>query len=162
MLVCIFFPLAVNSHPSPLKKIMIIYGVPQGTVVGPLLFLFYAFYPQIVLSGGFFSQLYGSSRCFFQMQFRYLCLYPHKTFYKSTRISLSDTERLTYAFISRRRAFCKAILSGLPPKCYKSVAIDLELCCTGADRDHKERTYCTKSLHQLPVSFRIDFKVVLL
>ena len=77
--------------------------------------------------------------------------------------SLASTEGLMHAFISGRIDYCNALLSGLP----KISITCLQLLQNSAahvlmrTRGREHITPVLKSLHWLPVRFRIDFKVLL-
>ena len=79
-------------------------------------------------------------------------------------LSQADTERLMHCFISSRLDYCNALLSGLPKKEVSRLQIVQNAAArvlTGTRR-RAHITPILKSLHWLPVSFRIDFKVLLL
>ena len=79
-------------------------------------------------------------------------------------LSLDDAKTLIHAFVFSRLDYCNAILSGLPKKSTDR----LQLVQNAAARvltKTKMREHITPvlaSLHWLPVTFRIDFKILLL
>ena len=79
-------------------------------------------------------------------------------------INQRDTEKLIHAFISSRLDYCNALLTGLP----KKTTNRLQLIQNSAARlltRTKRREHITPvlaTLHWLPVTFRIDFNVLLL
>ena len=79
-------------------------------------------------------------------------------------LSQTDTERIMHAFITSRIDYCNALLSGVS----KTEVARLQLVQNAAARvltKTKRRAHITpilKSLHWLPVTLRIDFKVILL
>lgn len=79
-------------------------------------------------------------------------------------ISIVDCEKLIHAFVSSRLDYCNALLSGLPKKSIKNLQrvqnAAASILTRTEIRDHI--TPALRSLHWLPVSSRIDFKIILL
>ncbi|KAL0970199.1 hypothetical protein UPYG_G00238640 [Umbra pygmaea] len=79
-------------------------------------------------------------------------------------ITQKDAEKLIHAFVTTRLDYCNALLTGLPKKYLDKIQLvqnsAARLLTRTKRRDHI--TPVLKSLHWLPVSHRIDFKVLLL
>lgn len=78
-------------------------------------------------------------------------------------VSKQDLEKLIHAFISCRIDYCNALLVGLPQKSLRQVQL-IQNAAARLLTKTKKREHITpilKSLHWLPVRFRIDFKILL-
>ena len=79
-------------------------------------------------------------------------------------MSSVDLEKFIHAFITSRVDYCNGLFTGLPTKTIKPLQIiqnaAARLLTRTKRKDHI--TPILKSLHWLPVTYRIDFKVILL
>lgn len=91
--------------------------------------------------------------------------YHHKNISKLRGfMSKLDLEKLIHAFISSRVDYCNSLLTGLPKKTIKQLQLIQSAAARVLTRTRRNDhiTPILRSLHWLPVSYRIDFKTLLL
>ncbi len=79
-------------------------------------------------------------------------------------VSSQDLEKLVHAFITGRVDYCNGLLTGLPRRPLDSLQLIQNAAARilTRSRESEHITPVLRSLHWLPVTFRIDFKVFLL
>ncbi len=79
-------------------------------------------------------------------------------------VSSQDLEKLVHAFITCRVEYCNGLLTDLPKKSIRQLQLiqNATTRILTRTRKYEHITPVLRSLHWIPVTFRIDFKVILL
>ncbi len=76
-------------------------------------------------------------------------------------LPVSDTEKLVHAFMTSRLDYCNALLGGCPATSINKLQIVQNAVLTRS-RKYDHITPILRSLHWLPIKFRISYKILLL